>query len=84
MQPFCYYIDIEKKTNIEGGQRMYKNKTNKCKYGRTRTDRDCKICTMYGKCELTEGRTEGYEKGLPLSGHRKRNLSSVCFKKGGV
>lgn len=41
-------------------------RTNKCKYGRTRTDKDCRICTMYGKCELTEGRAEGYEKAYLL------------------
>lgn len=45
-------------------------RTNKCKYGRTITEKDCIICTMYGKCELTERRTRMDEKGLPLSRHR--------------
>lgn len=35
------------------------------------TKKDCRICTMYGKCELTEGRAREYEKGLPISRHRK-------------
>ena len=48
---------------------MY-SKTNKCKYGRTHMRKDCYLCSMYGKCELTERRGERVEKGIPF--HRNR------------
>lgn len=28
----------------------------KCKHGRTWANKDCELCTKYGKCELTERR----------------------------
>lgn len=34
----------------------------KCKYGRTWTNKDCELCTKYGKCELTERRKDGSNK----------------------
>ena len=31
-----------------GGLKNMYRRTNKCKYGRTITEKDCIICTMYG------------------------------------
>lgn len=40
-------------------------KTNKCKYGRIMVNKDCTICTMYGRCELTgRGKNRKNEKGV--------------------
>ena len=46
----------------------------KCKYGRTWANKDCELCTKYGKCELIE-RRQNY--GKALSGTRTRT-DSIC------
>lgn len=56
---------LKSRWNRKANKMNEKRRTNKCKYGRIMVNKDCTICTMYGRCELTgRGKNRKNEKGI--------------------